>query len=105
MRTLTPSALPSQQDVVNWRLLYDCGTLGVEVTKGDTLPGPGFKAALTATSPEGGDGDSHRGAVAKALVESLRVDAAADADFSIKSVAGRTFPPSDAWEALLRNAA
>ena len=49
-----------QQDVVNWRLLYDCAALGVELSKGDTLPGPGFKAALTATSPEGGDGDSHR---------------------------------------------
>ena len=38
-----------QQDIVNWRLLYDVGALGVEMSAGDTLPGPGFKAALTAT--------------------------------------------------------
>jgi len=94
-----------QQDVVNWRLLYDCAALGVEVSKGDTLPGPGFTAALTATSETGGDGDSHRGAVASALVESLRTPAADDQDFSIKSVPGREFPSPEAMKTLLEKAA
>ena len=68
---------------VNWRLLYDCACLDVELKAGDTMAGPGFTAALTATSPEGGAGDSHRGGVAAALVESLRVEAALNKDFSV----------------------
>ena len=94
-----------QQDVVNWRLLYDCSVLGVELSKGDTLPGPGFTAALTATTPEGGTGDSHRGAVAMALVESLRADAAADADFSVASVTAREFPSEEEWAKMFARAA
>jgi len=93
-----------QQDVSNWRLLYDCGVLEVELVKGDTLPGPGFTAALTAISPEGGQGDSHRGAVATALVEAMRCAAAADADFSVRSTPGRQFPQEGAWEALFAKA-
>lgn len=91
-----------QQDVVNWRLLFDCDCLGVKLVKGDTLPGPGFGAALTATSM--GDGDSHRGAVAAALVNSLGVDAAANADFSVGAEKGREFPKEDAWEAMFARA-
>ena len=86
------------------RLLYDCGVLEVELVKGDTLPGPGFTAALTAISPEGGQGDSHRGAVATALVEAMRCAAAADADFSVRSTPGRQFPQEGAWEALFAKA-
>jgi len=93
-----------QQDVSNWRLLYDCGALDVELVKGDTLPGPGFTAALTAIAPEGGQGDSHRGAVATALVESMRCAAATDADFSVRSKSGRQFPQEGAWEALFAKA-
>ena len=37
------------QDVANWRLLFDCSALGVKLTRGDTLPGPGFTAVFTAT--------------------------------------------------------
>jgi len=91
-----------QQDVSNWRLLFDCNALGVELVKGDTLPGPGFTAALTATN-ECGAGDSNRGAVATALVEALRTPAAADADFSVRSVKGRSFPQEGAWPALFQN--
>jgi len=90
---------------VNWRLLYDCGALSVSLTRGDTLPGPGFSAALTATTETGGAGDSHRGAIAMALVEALRSDVAADTDFSVASSAGRDFPQgSDAWQALFEKA-
>jgi len=91
-----------QQDIVNWRLLYDCAALGVELSRGDTLPGPGFTAALTATTEEGGKGDSHRGAVASALVEALSEPAATDADFSVASVKGREFPTD--WAALFASA-
>jgi hypothetical protein len=94
-----------QQDVANWRLLYDTGALNVELFKGDTLPGPGFTAALTATAPEGGDGDSHRGAVATALVEALRLPSAADGEFSVKSSKGTEFPAPSAWDDLFKNAA
>lgn len=93
-----------QQDVVNWRLLYDCAMLGVTCRKGDVLPGPGFTAALRATSPEGGAGDSHRGAVAAALVSALCCNAAADSDFSIGSVKRDAFPTDEEWGALFANA-
>jgi len=93
-----------QQDVVNWRLLYDCASLGVELSKGDTMPGPGFSAALTATSAEGGAGDSHRGAVATALVESLRVDAALGSDFSVASKPATAFPKPEQWASMFAGA-
>lgn len=93
-----------QQDVVNWRLLYDCAALGVNLVAGDTLPGPGFTAALTATSPEGGDGDSHRGAVATALIEALGTDTAANKDFSVGAVSGREFPSSEEWAGMFASA-
>lgn len=93
-----------QQDVVNWRLLYDCGSLGVKLLKGDVLPGPGFMAAMTATTPEGGQGDSHRGAVAMSLVEALRSEAATDADFSVETELSREFPSEEEWAKLFANA-
>ena len=34
------------QDVVNWRMLFDCDTLGVVLKKGDVLPGPGANIQL-----------------------------------------------------------
>jgi len=93
-----------QQDVVNWRLLYDCACLDVELKAGDTMAGPGFTAALTATSPEGGAGDSHRGGVAAALVESLRVEAALNKDFSVAAQKGEKFPPPDKWAGMFASA-
>lgn len=93
-----------QQDAVNWRLLYDCSALAVELTRGDTMPGPGFKAALTACSAEGGDGDSHRGAVATALVEALRQPKAAGAEFSVASKKGEKFPSEAEWAAMFERA-
>ena len=88
-----------QQDVVNWRLLYDCSALGVKLAAGDTFSGPGFTAALTATA-KCGNGDSHRGAVAAALVESLSIKDAANGDYSVGSVEGKTFPSEEAWSSL-----
>ena len=54
--------------------MYAAPPRQVDVVKGDTLPGPGFTAALTATSETGGAGDSHRGAVATALVQAMGIE-------------------------------
>mmetsp|Transcript_95122 Transcript_95122/g.157014 ORF Transcript_95122/g.157014 Transcript_95122/m.157014 type:complete len:378 (+) Transcript_95122:71-1204(+) len=92
-----------QQDLVNWRLLYDVNNLGVEISKGDTLPGPGFWAALTSRD-SGGDGESHRGAVAAALVETFFNAAAQNSDFSVKTVESRTFPSNEELAAMFEKA-
>jgi len=100
-----PSLLTSEvyklgsQDVVNWRLIYDCDALAMELLPGDTLPGPGPLAALTATDKIG-PGDSHRGAVAACLVEALRAPAAAGRDFSVKAKEGRKFPSESELAAM-----
>jgi len=93
-----------QQDVVNWRLLFDMDTLGVVLKKGDVMPGPGFTAALTATSSDAHDGDSGRGGVANALVEALRVEAAANADFGVGTAKARASPTPEEWAQLFANA-
>lgn len=92
-----------QQDVVNWRLIFDCDNLGVNFVKGDTLPGPGNGAVFTATVKLG-QGDSNRGAVATALVEALRAPEAANCDFSVGATQGRTFPSETEWAALFKQA-
>jgi len=93
-----------QQDLVNWRLLYDCEALGVELSAGDTKEGPGFFAALTATDRVG-PADSHRGGVASALVHALGCDAASGKDFSVSALEGREFPKPDAWPGMFAAAA
>ena len=88
---------------VNWRLLYDCSVLDVNLVAGDTLPGPGFQAALTATE-RCGPGDSHRGNVAAALVEALRAPEAANRDFAVGAVEGRVAPTEAEWAAKFKAA-
>ena len=121
--------------MVNWRMLFDCDTLGVVLKKGvpnpipnpspnpipdpvpnpfpnpnqvlkkgDVLPGPGFKAAFGATSPDACDGDSGRGGVANALVEALRCEGAAEADFGVGTAKGRASPTPQEWKQLFANA-
>lgn len=92
-----------QQDVANWRLIYDVDALGVKLVAGDTLPGPGATAVFTATD-KCGAGDSHRGAVAACLVEALRSEAAADRDFSVAAVEGTEFPSEEAFARLFSEA-
>ena len=60
-------------------------------------------AALTATDKVGA-GDSHRGAVATALVEALRCDAAKNRDFGVKAKEGREFPDAAAWARMFESA-
>jgi len=93
-----------QQDVVNWRLLYDCSMLGVALERGDSMPGPGVMAATTATTNDSGQGDSHRGAVASALVEALSSPAAANRDFSVGARKARSFPDAKEWQDLFAQA-
>jgi len=91
------------QDVANWRLVYDCDNLNVQLVAGDTLPGPGTWAATTATDRLG-PGDSHRGAVAACLVEALRSPEAAGRDFSVGALEGREFPSDDEWASMFKAA-
>lgn len=92
------------QDVANWRLIYDCDNLGVNLVAGDTLPGPGNSAVFTATA-KCGPGDSHRGAVAASLVEALRSEPAANRDFSVGAEEGRKFPTEEEWATKFTKAA
>ena len=92
-----------QQDLVNWRLLYDCANLAVELQAGDNMAGPGFMAATTATDRLG-QGDSHRGGVATALVQALACDAAKNKDFSVAAKAGREFPKPEKWAGMFASA-
>ena len=92
------------QDLANWRMLYDIDAQGVVLEKGDGMAGPGFTAALTATATEPGGGDSGRGGVANALVESLRVAAADNADFSIGGAKAAAPPTPADWAALYAGA-
>lgn len=101
---LTPAFYKlGQQDIVNWRLLYDVAALGVKLSAGDTMPGPGFTAALTAQERVGA-GDSHRGAVAAALVEALRLPTAENRDFGVAAEEGRSFPGEEKWAELFASA-
>jgi len=93
-----------QQDVANWRLLYDTAALAVKIVPGDTLPGPGASAVFTALEKVG-SGDSHRGAVAASLVEALRVPETANRDFSIAAEEGRQFPTEAEWASKFAAAA
>ena len=87
------------QDLANWRMLYDIDAQGVVLEKGDRMAGPGFTAALTATDRLGA-GDSHRGAIATALVQALGCDAAKGKDFSLQAKEGREFPKAEAWPGM-----
>lgn len=92
-----------QQDVVNWRLLFDCDTNGVALTPGDTARGPGWKAILAATSPEVETGDSSRVAVAQALVRALGVEGLQGMDFGVETRKARVPPTDQEWDALFAN--
>lgn len=90
-----------QQDLVNWRLLFDCDTNGVELTRGDTAEGPGWRAILAASSAEAEKGDSGRVGVAQALVRSLTMPQLSNKDFGIQTKSARLPPTDDEWEEML----
>ena len=84
-------------DYINWKMLFDSETLGAKVARGDTMPGPGLTAIITAISEKACAGDSGRGAVAEALVEALACDAAANTEFSVGAAEGESAPSRDEW--------
>ena len=94
----------TKKDIITWNLLFDCNVRGVTLTRGDVLPGPGFKAVFTATGTEGGlPGDTSRCGMAEALVRSLSFSSTGDMDFGVATKEGR-LPPSDSeWETLFTN--
>jgi len=88
-----------QQDIVNWRLLFDGSTQGVTVSKGDVLEGPGFGAVFAATATDAQKGDSGRLGVAAAMVRALEHDAG-NYDFSVGTATSGS-PPTDAqWKQM-----
>ena len=92
-------------DFINWKLLFDCETLGVKLVGGDTLPGPGFTAALSSISEKACEGDSGRGGVAEALVEALACESAANGDFSVGTAEGKSAPSREEWATMFASAA
>ena len=90
----------TKKDIISWQLLFDCNTRGVKLAKGDILPGPGFKAALTAIGTDEHDGDTGRCGLAEAMVRSLQYESAANIDFGVGTKLGRE-PPTDAeWDGM-----
>ena len=90
----------TKKDIITWQLLFDCNVRGVTLCKGDVMPGPGGRAIFSATSSDAVAGDSSRCGVAEAMVRSLAVDSACNADFGIGTASSRT-PPTDAeWDKL-----
>ena len=91
----------TKKDIITWNLLFDCNVRGVTLSKGDVLPGPGFKAVFTATGTEGGlPGDTGRCGMGEAMVRSLAYENCGNMDFGVATSEGRTPPTDDEWDAL-----
>ena len=92
----------TKNDIITWQLLFDCNIRGVKLQKGDTMPGPGFKAVFAATGSEEHEGDSSRAGVAEAMVRSLGIEDAANIDFGVGTVAEREIPTDENWNKLFQ---
>ena len=91
----------TKKDIVTWQLLFDCSVRGVNVQKGDVLPGPGAKAVFTATGTDGGmPGDSSRCQIAEAMVQSLASEKTANVDFGVGTAEAREPPSSEEWQQI-----
>lgn len=93
----------TKNDIVTWQLLFDCSVRGVRLTPGDNEAGPGMRAVFTATGSGEHAGDSGRCGVAEAMVRSLEMDAAANAEFGVGTAASREAPSDEEWEVLFRD--
>lgn len=99
---LTPTFYQlTKKDIITWQLLFDCNVRGVKLYKGDTMPGPGGKAILTANSSEECDGDSSRCSVADALIKCLKVEKVKNMDFAVGTVQSRVPPTDEEWDKML----
>lgn len=90
----------TKKDIVTWQLLFDSKVRGVSLERGDVMVGPGAKAVFTATGTDQHDGDTSRCGIAEAMVRSLNVEAAGDADFGVGTKEGRDPPSEEEWEKL-----
>lgn len=93
----------TKKDIITWQLLFDCNVRGVKLFPGDTMPGPGGKAILTATATEACDGDSSRCGVAEAIVKCLSVDGVKGGDFAVGTVDSRDPPGNEDWNEMLKS--
>jgi len=103
-----------QQDLVNWRLLFDAQAQGVVLTPGDSAEGPGLSGVFAATATAGGTkGDSGRLGVAGAMVKALDLALGPEGggggggggsrrspvfDFGVGTAESRTPPTDIEWE-------
>jgi len=90
-----------QQDLVNWRMLFDTNCQGLVLKKGDVVEGPGFGGVFAATAVKAAKGDTARHAVAAALVKALGASCPANADFAVTSTESRQPPTPAEWDAQL----
>uniref|UniRef100_A0A7S2JSC8 NAD(P)-binding domain-containing protein n=1 Tax=Leptocylindrus danicus TaxID=163516 RepID=A0A7S2JSC8_9STRA len=90
----------TKRDIVTWQLLFDCRGRGVVIEKGDVLPGPGIKAAFTASAPEPSIGDTSRAGMAEAMVMSLMEEKAGNSEFGVGAVEARKPPTKEEWTKL-----
>ena len=94
----------TKKDIVTWNLLFDCNVRGVTLSKGDVLPGPGFKAVFTATGTDGGlPGDTSRAGIAEAMIRSLAFTNTGNVDFGVATKESRSPPTDEEWEKMLGN--
>ena len=88
-----------QQDIVNWRLLFDCNTQGVTLTPGDEVAGPGFGAVFAATASDQRPGDTGRHGIAGAMVHALG-HGPGNRDFAVGTAEGKSPPTEAEWGEL-----
>lgn len=86
-----------QQDIVNWRLLFDAQCQGVVLTKGDVVEGPGFKGVFAATATDVTKGDSSRHGVAGAMSFAL-AHGPGNVDFGVSTAESRSPPTDIEWD-------
>ena len=90
--------LPTCQDLVNWRLLFDAACQGVVLSKGDVVEGPGLAGVFAATSAKPGTkGDSSRHGIAGAMAYALD-HGNGSADFGVSTAESRSPPTDIEWE-------
>ena len=94
----------TKKDIITWQLLFDCESSGVLLSKGDVCEGAGATAILTASSPKVHKGDSSRGGVAGAMVQSLRMEQSGLGEFGVETAESRLAPSNDEWDQLFRAA-
>ena len=92
----------TKNDIITWQLLFDMNVRGVTLERGDVMSGPGFKAVFASTGTGDHEGDTGRCGVAEAMVRSLELEGARNADFGVGTKESREVPSEEEWEELFR---